>query len=108
MNPVMSDLEVFVRKQEIEASTRSLLRAQLVREAKGLGDGRGWFRRLAHRVHEFVDPRGFALAQVQETAAAPAEAMVEPATAHLSAMEAVRDTAERVCLSPEREQPLAA
>lgn len=81
MNPVMSDLEIFVRTHEVEIATRAQRRAELLQEAKGPRDGRGWFRRLTDGVHQFVDPRGFALARVRTAEAGTAAEMPTVVTA---------------------------
>jgi hypothetical protein len=116
MNPVMSDLAIFVRQQEIEASTRSLRQAQLVRLAGGEVTGRGWFRRLADGLHQFVDPRGFALAQVRKEEAGNASEM--PVVVAGSTVQAGMKTEPTVAASlvelvcdgrePDREERVAA
>jgi hypothetical protein len=90
MNPVMSDLAIFVRNHEIETDARARQRVGLAREARGAKDDRGWFRRLVDGVHQFVDPRGFALAQLKEMSADVASLM--PA--------ALEDTRSRAAVAP--------
>jgi hypothetical protein len=107
MNPVMSDLAIFVRNHEIEADARARQRVRLAREARGAKDDHGWFRRLVDGVHQFVDPRGFALAQLQEMNAGVASltpAAVEDTRSRAAvASTQVARTVELICreLEPE-------
>ncbi len=71
MNPVMSDLAIFIRNHEIESDTRARRRAALVRPASG----HGWFQRMVDGLHEFVDPRGLALARLRKAEAVVASGL---------------------------------
>ncbi len=106
MNPVMSDLAIFVQTHEIEAGQQARRRASLVREASRMGDGRGWFRRMVDGVHQFVDPRGFALAHLPKTEATEPASQSEQVTRTVTAANLV----ELVCdgREPVRDERLAA
>lgn len=67
MHPIMSDIDLsvrhFERTQERTAQQHRLLVSDIARQV-GLP---GFGTRMVHAVWQFVDPRGFALAQYRQT-----------------------------------------
>jgi len=80
MHPIMSDIDISIRQFE-KTMERNALQHQIlvtrVARQRGLP---GLSTRLAHRVWQFIDPRGFALAQYRRTeqAQVPVETRIEP------------------------------
>ena len=65
MNPVMSDLAIFVASHDARIARQAAGHAARLREARAGAGQPGIVRRLASGIHAFIDPRGHALAQVR-------------------------------------------
>lgn len=91
MQPVMSELGIYVANHEARARREAARKDRLVREAVALGNGRGMIARFAHAVRQFVDPRGYAMAEMQPHVAAtlPVEAPPVTVNAPVTLLESV-------------------
>jgi hypothetical protein len=66
MNPVMSELGIFVVEHEAWVNRQALRRARLVREARGPAGGDALLKRLANGLRQFIDPRGYAMSRLPQ------------------------------------------
>lgn len=80
MHPVMSELGVYLAEHEGRIRREAVRREQLVREAAANGDGRGMVERFVHAVRQFVDPRGYAMAELPAQVAASAPVAIPSVT----------------------------
>jgi len=92
MHPVMSELGIYLAEHEGAVRREAVRRERLVREAANHGDGRGMVARFMHTVRQFLDPRGYAIAELRthDAARPPVEVpLVAAASASLAPLEAL-------------------
>lgn len=80
MHPVMSELGLYVAEHEAWARREAAGKQRLVREAAGHAPARHLASRFVAVVRQFVDPRGYALAQVGTPDRATPPPVVVPTT----------------------------
>ncbi len=82
MHPVTSDLDLMVRQYEREREIQAIRRDGIARNSTRAGDRVGLVTRMTQTIRQFLDPRGFALAQAGRISRATAEAAsANPTTA---------------------------
>ncbi len=97
MNPVMSDLGIWVAEREAQANREVLRQHRIVREIGSHSRGEGLAHRLGHSLRQFVNPRGYAMSQLRPrpVVEAPPSPILPMATAPITRLEVgERDGAE--------------